>query len=73
MGHFVKGLRRSKTACGLVCYNFSYGVVLLYAAKFDLSANHMATLRVALRVAISSMIISRTFNELHNLCEGEGS
>ena len=42
-------------------------------AKFDVLGNHMATLIVALRVAISSTIISRTFNELHNLCEGEGS
>jgi hypothetical protein len=33
----------------------------------------MATLIVALRVAISSLMVSRTFNELHNLCEGEGS
>ena len=33
----------------------------------------MATLIVALRVPIMSMMVSRTFNELHNLCEGEGS
>ena len=41
--------------------------------KFAKLASLMATLVVALRVVISSMMVSRTFNELHNLFEGEGS
>ena len=37
----------------------------------NLKRKFMATLIVALRVAIGYMMVSRTFNELHNLYEGE--
>ena len=48
---------------------FSFLAVLIVILV--ITSDITATLVVALRVAIGYMMVSRTFNELHNLYEGE--